>query len=168
MCWKQLTFFLLIILFGCSSEFYENDNKKYRIYKRISPLKNKGEVHAIDLSNQFLKDFPKEIGEVQDLVFLNLKNNDITILNEELCKHTRLKVLLLNGNSIGKLPDCVYELSELEVLTLFGCRIDISKEGLAKLVNLKILGIGGNHFTEEDVIYLRERLPHSKIILAVD
>jgi Leucine-rich repeat (LRR) protein len=120
------------------------------------------------LSNNSLSSFPKQLEEFPELILLDLRNNQLTSLEEGLCKLANLKALLLGGNPMKTLPSCVYDMTQLEVLTMFGCRINISKEGFAKLINLRILGLGGNNFSEEDLIFLKEHLPNCNIIVSVD
>ena len=168
MRYRSLTLLVFIFLHSCADSFYEYGGKRYRIHTSIEGVKRKTDIYAVDLSNHSISSFPKQLEQFPQLILLDLRHNQLTSLDDGLCKLSHLKVLLLGGNRMKTLASCVYGMTQLEVLTMFGCGIEISKESFTKLSNLKILGIGGNNFSEEDVIYLREQLPDCKIILAVD
>jgi Leucine-rich repeat (LRR) protein len=165
---------VFMCMVGCTAakltndRFYEYGGEKYRIHNNIERAKQTSDVYAFDFSNNSLNSFPKQLEEFQQLIFLNLRHNQVLSLDDRVCKMTNLKFLAIDWNPIETLPGCVYDMTQLEILTLSGCRIDISKESFAKLANLRILSIGGNSFNEEDVRYLREHLPNCKIILGVD
>jgi len=165
---------VLVLLHGCSDRFYGSDRfyeykgQRIRIYTGIESTKHESNVQAIDLRNNALQSLPKEVGKFSELILLDARDNQLTSIDAHLCDLTNLKVFLIGSNPLVELPNCLFDMTQLEILTLFGCKLDISRERFAKLTNLRILGLGGNNFTEEDLIYLKEQLPNCNIVVAVD
>ena len=81
-------------------------------------LKHKRIVFRIDLSNQNLSDFPKELLSLKNLEVLDLSNNQIKEIPSTISKLKKLKVLTIESNNLKTLPEKISELKNLERLLI--------------------------------------------------
>lgn len=120
---------------------------KTKIEKRFDKM-NKGSVKKLDLSYLELKEIPKEVWEIEDLVSLNIAGAYIDSLPSEISNLKKLQVL--------NISDCNFEEFPMEVLSLENLReLDISfmplnelPIGFEKLQSLKKLNLKGCEFQE--------------------
>ena len=64
------------------------------------------------------RNVPLEIGQLSDLEWLNVSNNQLTQLPEAIGQLSNLEWLNLSGNQLTRLPDAIVQLSNLERLIL--------------------------------------------------
>ena len=104
-------------------------------------LKHKEIVRRIDLSNQNLNEFPKEILILKNLEVLDLSNNQIKEIPSTISKLKKLKVLTIEKNNLKTLPESISELKNLERLLIKFNQNDfyfpISMPNLQKLKELQ-------------------------------
>lgn len=85
-----------------------------------------------------------EIGQLQQLRFLDLANLDLKILPAEIGALKNLKVLNLNGNKLETLPAEIRELKNLKTLNLYGNQLNALPEGIGAFKNLTHLNLSQN------------------------
>ncbi|PTL86010.1 leucine-rich repeat domain-containing protein [Vitiosangium sp. GDMCC 1.1324] len=78
------------------------------------------ELTKLDLSfNRELKSLPPEVGQLQSLESLNLKNTGLTSLPEELGQLKQLRFLDLQATELKSLPACLFLMTSLKTLDLY-------------------------------------------------
>jgi leucine-rich repeat protein SHOC2 len=103
-------------------------------------LKHKEIVFRIDLSNQNLSDFPKEVLSLKNLEVLDLSNNQIKEIPSTISKLKKLKVLTIESNNLKTLPEKISELKNLERLLIKFNQSDFNfPTSMANLQKLKEL-----------------------------
>lgn len=125
----------------------------------------------LDISNNEIKEIPKELEALQNLRILIINNNQITDLDPgitnlinlevldasnnkinkisaEIAKLTKLEQLQLQNNMIKELPDGISALISLEMLVLEGNMIEKLPKKIGELSNLTILDLGKNKLQE--------------------
>ncbi len=108
-------------------------------------------VGALHLGyNNLTGSIPPELGELAELVVLDLRGNDLTgTLPSSIGRMTRLTTLNLGFNDLaGSIPPELGELAELEVLDLG--HNDLTgpiPASLGRMTRLRRLDLGGNHLT---------------------
>jgi len=118
-------------------------------------IQDKTSYHAItdlNLSNNNLSVFPKEICNLKNLQYLRLQDNQIMKLDEELFRLqsewvNSLKYLNLANNQITKLPFSLFNLKNLEGLLLNHNNLEYLPDAVGRLVKLKSFNIIGNRLT---------------------
>ncbi|WP_395810091.1 leucine-rich repeat domain-containing protein [Archangium minus] len=79
-----------------------------------------GKLTKLDLSfNRELQSLPPEVGQLQNLESLNLKNTGLTSLPEELGQLERLTFLDLQATELKSLPACLFQMKSLKTLDLY-------------------------------------------------
>jgi Leucine-rich repeat (LRR) protein len=150
---------------------------------RVSWRDSTGRIDSIRLRGpgfnatlpETLKNLPAIIGNLTNLVSLNLHNNQISIIPDAIGNLSNLKELFLGNNqisiipvSIGKLlnlthlsfydnqittiPDTIGNLSNLKTLTLSYNQISIIPDAIGNLSNLTMLGLRNNQISEIPVV----------------
>jgi len=76
-----------------------------------------------------------------------------------------LKVLKANNNLMTGVPAEVGQLSELEALDLSNNQLTGLPNELGNLKNLKTMNLSGNNYSQQDLDYIKERLPKTNFIL---
>ncbi|MEO7841588.1 MAG: leucine-rich repeat domain-containing protein [Anaerolineales bacterium] len=91
---------------------------------------------------------PDIVINLTELEFLNLGENLLTTL-PSLEKLKKLKILWLDTNKLGELPDSIGHINNLEELWLFGNQLNDIPPSLAQLENLKVLDLDNNPLNPE-------------------
>lgn len=122
---------------------------------------------TIDLSGKGLEKIPSYVFDKTNTEELNVSDNSLTgSIQGEIRHLSKLKVLNLSDNKMTGVPAEVGQLQYLEILDLSNNELTGLPNELANLKNLKILNLSGNKYSEQDLNYIKERLPSStKIIL---
>ncbi len=110
-----------------------------------------GKLVSIELSDRNLKgDLPAEIGDLKDLIEIDLEENQITSLPDELSNLTNLIYLDLEENALtGELPAVIAGMPNLEYLYLAHNNLEgtIPDSWLNNLSNLIRFSIGSNRMS---------------------
>lgn len=124
---------------GQSSEALLID-KEYNQWEEA--LKAPEKVYRLNLSNQDITDFQRELPKFINLRYLSLRNDKLNGVPIEIFKLQNLRVLDLGGNTFRELPSEFSQLQNLEELYLDNDKnLDLPKNinVLRKLPRLKIL-----------------------------
>ena len=139
------------------NNFFENLNKEYLIlngdynwkreYMRIMKFDHWSEIilsDTLELYDRNMTEIPKEIGNLTNLVNLNLSNNKIKVIPKEIGNLTNLVNLTLLRNEIKEIPKEFFVLNKL-------CRLDFGEnqikkvpEEISNLIGLKFLDFSYN------------------------
>ena len=98
-------------------------------------------ISKLDLSNQNLKEIPKEIFALKNLKKLILRNNQIKIIPSDIERLKRLETLDLSGNNISNFYAKICSLTNLKILNLNNNKIkkvrelDISNNSISVIDN---------------------------------
>jgi internalin A len=101
----------------------------------------------LSLLCQGLTTLPAEIGQLTDLISLEISYNQLTSLPVEIGKLTKLRKLYANANKITSLPMQIGELIRLDVLDLDANNLVNLPAEIGKLRNLSILHLRKNRLT---------------------
>ena len=100
----------------------------------------------LDLSYMGLRYLSPYIGELEDLVDLDLRGNILDSLPNEISRLRRLTGLHLDGNNFGKLPTLLFNMAGLERLSLSNNRLTNLPKELGNLEELVSVDISSNSF----------------------
>jgi Leucine-rich repeat (LRR) protein len=164
------TILCIVVLNACatsqSTKYYSYGGEKYKIFTSVN-AEDLNSIKALDLSGK-PEEIPKEVYSLNNLVYLNLRNKDLTSISSDICRLTSLKVLFIDGNVGVRLPECLFQMNQIEIVTLMGNKLDSIPRAFGDINQLKYFAIGGNYYTEADLDYFKKKLPDIKIITAVD
>lgn len=134
--------------------------------KEMSEDNNKESGDTLNLSNQKLSKVPSYVFNQTNIESLDLSDNQLTgALPGEIRFLKNLKVLKANNNSMTGVPAEVGQLNELETLDLSNNQLTGLPNELGNLKNLKTMNLSGNNYSQQDLDYIKERLPNTKFIL---
>ena len=107
----------------------------------IGYLKN---LKHLEITNNRIKEIPKEIGKLKKLNSLNLNHNEIVAIPEEIGGAYNLNEIQLNQNKIGKLPSGMGNLFSLQLLKVSHNSIEDISEDFFNMRYLKQFYIDNN------------------------
>ncbi|MGA1048632.1 MAG: leucine-rich repeat domain-containing protein, partial [Minisyncoccia bacterium] len=87
------------------------------------------------------------IGNLMNLIMLNLQFNQLTTLPDSICNLTNLRRLYLNYNELTTLPENIGNLSELEILHLQNNHLSSLPDSIVELSELEWLYLQNNQLT---------------------
>jgi Leucine-rich repeat (LRR) protein len=90
----------------------------------------------------------KEIGNLKNLIYLCLDNNNISDLPKEIGNLTNLQKLYLRNNNLTELPKELFNLINLEILYFDSNNIQIIPKDIGKLKKLVYLTFRYNYISE--------------------
>jgi len=121
---------------------------------------------TINLSNQKLTKIVSSVFNQTDAETLDVSNNLLTgALPGEIRFLKNLKVLKANNNSMTGVPAEIGQLNKLEVLDLSNNQLTGLPNELANLKNLKTMDLSGNNYSQQDLEYIKQRLPNTNFIV---
>ena len=125
------------------------DLNKEKLYFSVGEaLLNKQKAYKLCLGGQELTTLQEDIGELSNLMELNLSQNKIEQFPESFCRLKNLTELKIPGNMFKKLPECISEFKNLKTLDISN-NPDLDKKSLfvilSGLTNLESLEIGRAH-----------------------
>ncbi len=121
------TFLLLFTLLGCS---VSQHNSKY---------KNKVKKYS---------SLEKALKEPDSVLYLTLTNKNLSYLDPEIKKLTKLRILNLNSNPLYKVPDEIFEFDSLLVLSMANCNLGFIPQKIEKLQDLIFLDLSRNDLSD--------------------
>ena len=153
--------YLAVWSLGMLSQFDEMDTQTLELLDLSFPIgeslfalpvsiQNITALQKLDLSGNALardswsETFPKEMKNLQKLVYLNLSCNELSELPEVICQLSRLSVLSLRENQLETLPTEIGALQELRVLNIKSNRLRAIPESFGQLTNLTELSLQNN------------------------
>ena len=107
---------LIYTLFSCRQE--KDTISTIETNQLAIAIKHPSLVISLDLSNQHLTEFPKEILKMENLELLILSSNQLTQLPEDLSELKSLKFIELNSNNFHEIPVGLSTLPQLELIDL--------------------------------------------------
>jgi Leucine-rich repeat (LRR) protein len=110
-----------------------------------------------------IREIPAEIANLQQLLLLELKANDLQIIPQELAYLPKLKTLDLSDNPGLTNINPVTKLVNLEYLYLYGCGLQVLPAYIGDLIHLKQLGLAGNRIGAAEQERIRQAMPNCKI-----
>jgi Leucine-rich repeat (LRR) protein len=116
-------------------------NRIAKLPKKIGDLED---LTYLDLSNNNLRSLPESFGFLKSLKFLNLKYNKIIEIPNTIGRLKKLKYLDLRHNNIKSLPPEITNLNSLEILDLHGNKLNNLPESMGGFKSLKKLELGLN------------------------
>ena len=105
-----------------------------------------GNLKKLNLSGNNIKSIPKEIESMKNLQLLDLSNNSISNFYSKICSLKKLRVLNLNNNKIKTIPKQICSLEVLEVLQIANNKISDLPATITNLNKLKELNLSKNNF----------------------
>jgi Leucine-rich repeat (LRR) protein len=110
-----------------------------------------------------IREIPAGIANLQQLLLLELKANDLHTIPQELAYLPKLKTLDLSDNPALTNINPVTKLVNLEYLYLYGCDLQVLPADIGDLIHLKQLGLAGNRIGAAEQERIRQALPNCKI-----
>ena len=114
---------------------------------KLSDFLNNFSGSTLNLRGKKLTNLPESLGNLTDLIDLDLAKNQLTSLPDSIGNLTNLESLQLFRNQLTSLPDSIGNLKNLTVLRLDENRLTRCPESLRNLTNLTELNFGGNRLT---------------------
>lgn len=121
----------------------KHDPSYYAAQKKIEQAA-RDEVEGLNLAGMKLTELPPEIGQITNLIILDLGDNFLSTLPAEIGKPTKLEVLDLGDNSLNTLPSEIKQLTNLTELYLNGNSFNTLPTAIGQLTNLTQLDLSGS------------------------
>jgi|GEM_PF-3812369 len=128
------------------------DTTAYRIAEQKFEKALRIQATGLDLSGSGdtrLTELPESLGQLTQLLDLNLSGNRLTVLPESLGRLTQLESLDLSENQLAVLPESLTRLTRLAFLYLSRNRLTALLASLGRLDNLERLEAKSNPFHPE-------------------
>ncbi|MFA5080643.1 MAG: leucine-rich repeat domain-containing protein [Candidatus Paceibacterota bacterium] len=120
----------------------------------------------LDLSNQSLKTIPVYVFDQANLENLNISHNYLSgTIPAEIRNLVNLKTLNASNNLMSGVPAEIGQLQNLEFIDLSNNQIVGLPYELGDLKNLKVLNLSGNKYSQQDLDYIRSKLPSAVNII---
>lgn len=164
-------YLVLLLIFVSHLLYSQKPISSYELEKKPvftsleNAVANKNQVYKLNLSNQKLKEFPKEILLFENLQELNLGKNQIREIPAEINRLKNLQVLNLSKNKIKKLPQTFGDLKELHTLYLSKNRLIYFPNEMRGLDKLKLIDVSKNHLTHDEIVFIKKIVPDNCEVL---
>lgn len=120
----------------------------------------------LNLSNKSLTSIPMNVFNQTNLEELNVSNNLIGgAIQSQIGKLKNLKVLNASNNKMTGVPAEIGQLENLEYLDLSYNRLTGLPYEMGNLKNLKTLILTGNNYSQQDLEYIKSKLPKTTTII---
>jgi len=121
---------------------------------------------TLDLSNKGLEKIPDYVFNQTNLEELDVSDNKLTdAIQSQIGQLYNLKILNASNNLMTGVPAEVGQLQKLEILDLSNNRLTGLPNELGNLINLKTLNLSGNQYSQQDLNYIRVKLPSTTQII---
>lgn len=121
---------------------------------------------TLNLINQRLEKIPSYVFNQTSLEELNVSNNLLTgSIQGEIRHLSNLKILNASNNQMTGVPAEVGQLQKLEVLDLSNNKLTGLPNEIGNLKNLKVLNLSGNQYSQQDLDYIKSKLPSTVNII---
>ena len=101
-------------------------------------------MQSLDLSGNPIRTIPKEMQDLNNLVYLGLSDCGLTEVPGNVWKMKSLQYLRLDGNELSQLPSEVAELGDLRELVLDNNRLEALPEQIGSLAKLETVSVSCN------------------------
>lgn len=115
------------------------------VSEKIGNLEN---LIFLDLSGNNITSLPESIRNLDKLRILKIGNNKIKVLPREIGELENLEILDLSYNELSSLPESIGGLENLTNLNIEYNRVRVLPPGFTKLINLRELKLGMNHLVK--------------------
>jgi len=112
-----------------------------------SEIGNLTELTFLNLINNQLTSLPAEIGKLTELAILYILNNQLTSLPTEIGNFDSLNVLWLGNNQLTSIPSEIGNLKSLTILYLYDNKLNIVPSEIGNLTALTELNLSNNQLT---------------------
>jgi Leucine-rich repeat (LRR) protein len=120
----------------------------------------------LNLSSQGLKAIPSYVFSQTNLENLNISHNSLSgTIPAEIRNLVNLKTLNASNNLMSGVPAEIGQLKNLEFIDLSNNHITGLPYELGNLKNLKVLNLSGNKYSQQDLDYVRSKLPSTANII---
>jgi Leucine-rich repeat (LRR) protein len=126
----------------------------------VSKFANNSNDNILDLSSRELKSIPSDVFDRKNLEELNVSHNLLTgSIQSQIGQLSNLKIFNASDNLMTGVPAEIGRLQKLEVLNLSNNQLTGLPNELGNLKNLKTLNLSGNQYSQQDLDYIRGKLP---------
>lgn len=120
----------------------------------------------LDLSSHGLTSIPSYVFNQKNLEELDVSHNSLTgAIQSQIGQLRNLKILNASYNQMTGVPAEVGQLQNLQVLDLSYNQLTGLPNELGNLKNLKTLNLSGNSYSQQDLDYIRSKLPSAVNII---
>ena len=122
------------------------DPRTYGVCVRIFD----GKILQMSIKDTCLEKLPEDFGNLKDLNFISMVNNQLTSLPDSIGELNNLKELMLSGNNLTALPDSFVNLTSLQKLDLSNNEFKEIPTELWALKEVSQLDLSGNPLSAEE------------------
>lgn len=112
--------------------------------KDLSGMQYAVNMQALNLSGNPIRKIPKEMKDLENLIYLGLSECGLTEVPGNVCEIKNLQYLHLAGNEITELPSEIADLTELRELVLDNNQLGALPEQIGALMKLETVSISRN------------------------
>lgn len=152
------SFFILLAAIGSKAdpisifiEALERDNELNLSHGEKGRIKNELEKGRFPYKNRGLKIIPIEIGNLANLTFINIAENNIQKIPKEIGNLINLDTISLEGTKIKELPSEFWKLKNLKHLSLRKNEFNYIPPEIGELTNLESLDLRNNRLTDAPI-----------------
>ncbi len=161
-----LIVFVLIIVIASFFVWQNIQEKSTEPSSNNSPQPTIDSGSVLDLSGRGLDKIPGDVFSRTNIQELDVSNNNLTgAIQAEIRNLANLRVLNASNNQMTGIPAEIGQLEKLEVLNLSNNKLTGLPQELGNLKNLKTLNLSGNQYSQQDLDYIRGKLPTSTAII---
>jgi Leucine-rich repeat (LRR) protein len=165
--WQWIVLYIVIggIAYVLIYYFFFTKNNGYT-YNPSQSNNTVTQNNVLDLSNQGLTNIPANVFSYTNLEKLDVSHNSLTgAIQSQIGNLKNLKILNASYNKMTGVPAEVGQLQNLESLDLSYNQLTGLPNELGNLQNLKTLNLAGNNYSQQDLNFIRGKLPSSTTII---
>jgi len=141
--------FLFLAIIGCTDSTKPNNAEVITDTTNLkTAIKHKKTITHLDLSNQGLTEFPKEISEMKQLIFLDISGNHISKIEGNFEALDKLLYIDLSENDLTDVPASFASFKKLDHLHLENNKIQVVRTNLAEFPALLDIYLSSNPLIE--------------------